>query len=385
MGLGQYTSYKVQPPFDMTTEKIKSYTLQDLEIQALERRKILGFVDKKEKQDVVFLRNQVSAILPDVEFGYEEIKDYDYFRNQSWEEAGLKISWNIISLLNTMENAITKEEKTDLMKIYSMATGTAVLSEVNIAYLRFQQALKNFQIVLLLSEVKEDIARQSQLDGITNITDLEIVSKQIEALLSKTKIYYAYGELKDAEDILLISVGIKNYPSFINKENIKVMIDGEKEIETETWANGTNWLEQAVPLQTSNSGLKDDEVIASKKPLMLVPAKKEEVLIDVKNYTKTEATKPAKAKVSKAKIFSNAGQLKILQLGSFKDEEKANQGWNTFVEKNPDLQNYNHNIVIANVVGVGKVYRLMVEGNLHALKEICAEFSNELGNSCLIR
>ncbi len=401
LGLGQYTNYKVQPPIDLTTQKLKDYTLQDLEFEALERHKTLGTLSMTSTQEVAFLREQVDTILPDAEFGYKEIRKFDYFQNQAWEEAGLKISWNLISLMNSLQSAITKEEIASLREIYNIATGTAILSEVNISYLRFYQAMNNFKIALTLSEVKQAIAKENEKVEVENITDIDAISKQIEALLSEMKIYYVYGELKDAEDMLLVSIGVKNYPTFISPENIQVIVDGKGEpikqpvvavnlddkIEQEDWATGKDWLDGAVG---ASDTLKIDEVNA---PKPIIPVKKgaavksSDALIDVKKYSELVdvANSPKKATVRKTastpKIFND----KTLQLGSFKSQTRAKLGWSELVSAHPNLGKNAHKIVPVEVADVGTVYRLVVSGNTSGLQKICSELKTELGGSCIIK
>ncbi len=387
LGLGKYINYRVQPPVDFATEELKRYTLNSLEIEALKNRKNDG-----DEDNIVFFREQVGSILPDAEFGYNQVKNYDYFQNQVWEEAGLKISWNLISLMNSAQMAITQEEKKRLLDTYDIAEGTAILSEVNIAYLRFNQALNNFTIAMLLSDVKSDISAKNGKSEITNITDLEKISNQIEAIMAKMKIYYSYGELKDAEDILLSSVGIKTYPSFLNPKNVKEIVDGKQEVKTktpikvnlddniekETWATGDNWLEGTLDVKKPQT-LTAAPVVASDNNMMM----KDEILIDVKRYYTPPPKAPTKAKIRK--ITPKTSGNKTLQIGSFSEEERALIAWQGFVGKYPSLGELSHTISVANISGVGTVYRLSAVGSEAALKQACKHMSDDLNGTCIIR
>ncbi len=402
LGLGKYTDYTVQPPVDLTTEQIKKYTLDELEIQALSRHKSKGMVGLDSKEELLFFRSQVDAILPDAEFGFKDRKDYDYFQNQAWEEAGLKISWNLISLMNTFQAAITKEERENLRDIYTMALGTSILSEVNISYLRFSQSLKNFQIALVLSEVKQTISKQATVDVIDDVSDLDMISKQIEALLAKMKIYYAYGELKDAEDMLLISIGAKNYPTFIQpakvaKADVKMIVDGEKteepvvelnldgKIEPETWANQDGWLEGAAMVQINppaKTAPAPTPLVPQTKPVKSAPT----TLIDVSKYSTppSQVNQPRKATVTKKKIAISPLRMKNLQVGSYNNITRAETAWTDFTAMYPELENYSHKIESADVNGK-TMYRLFVSGEEKTLRSLCKEMSSELGGSCIVR
>ncbi len=401
LGLGQYTNYKVKPPIDFATEQLKNYSLDELEFQALERHKNMGVITMKPQQEVKFLRHEVDKLLPNVELGANIINNYTYFQNQEWEEAGFKISWNLISLINTQQSSITAEEKYTLQDITQMATGTAILAEVNISYLRFYQALNNFQIALLLSEMKQDIANKATDLEIHNITDIEKINNQIAALIAKFKIYYAYGELKDAEDMLLISVGVKNYPSFITPANIEI-IDGDSDlstpapqikinldhnIEKEQWAKDKNWLESTVPSNTVDKV----ELTAPQSIITTSKTASGNKFVDVKNYSaivegdKVSISSSHHATIRKGSSVMPSLKTKTLQIGSYVSQEKADSAWLDLVSLNPNLQNYKRSISIVNIKGKGKYYRLLVSGKKSDLKKLCSQMKIELDNSCIIK
>lgn len=201
--------YTVVEPKEVVNRK-----LLDTPVQQMEEAAILRNADLREQfYGANIARDETHKILlrlfPNLSFNYNVRNDNDRFLvNQSWNEAGAQLSFNLLGLLSAPAQKRMAEAGVQLADQRRVATQMAVLAQVHVARLQYASAYQQFIRADAIFGVDDRIGKiinagaQAQTQS-----KLDRVSSNTTTILSLLRRYQALALLHAASSKLQATMG----------------------------------------------------------------------------------------------------------------------------------------------------------------------------------
>ncbi len=191
------------------------YKLEDLEAIAM--------VERPEVREEAYIARNVALetrmgllkLLPGVSLFAGLNRDSNsYLVNNNWADAGVQVSWNLLSVLNWSDVKKMGEAKGNVADVRRQALRMAVLTQVNLAWHRYQRAERLYDRYATLQDIEGRI--QAQTDAATASdaqTNLERIRAAASALLATRARDRAYAELQNAYGAIHQAAGFDPVPN----------------------------------------------------------------------------------------------------------------------------------------------------------------------------
>lgn len=145
-----------------------------------------------------------------------------FLTNNSWADAGVQVSWNLLNVLSWPTVSRSAERREQVAELRRQALRMSVLTQVNIAWLERSRAEQVFQRAGELSSLQSDIHRQVENASRSRAeTQLELTRARVEALLSARARDLAYADLLNAQGMLLQAAGIDPLPGQVSDHSVE--------------------------------------------------------------------------------------------------------------------------------------------------------------------
>lgn len=162
-----------------------------------------------------------------------------YLFHQGWSEKGLKLTWNLISLFSAPENVRQAEAREMHAELKRLGISMAVLTQVNVAYLRQQQAREEYglaeQIYDVVTRLDAVGAAASAAKAETGLAAIRRASKAVSAELRRDT---AYAELQNSVGRIYASIGADPLPRRMLGDELPA-VTAEIEKSLVAWDKGT--------------------------------------------------------------------------------------------------------------------------------------------------
>lgn len=197
-----------------TTEKQPisdfSSNIAMLENLALRNRPELRMEDSKKKINTANIRKALLEMFPSIEvWGQVNHDTNDYLYNNSWNEVGLQMSWQLMNTAHSGASLMSYQAEDDLAEARHTALSMAIISQVHLALNRYTIAVAKYNDALNMQEINEKLAelinrdtlRQGQA-GFSRIrANLQTTATDMESML-------AYAEVRNALMRLYNTLGL---------------------------------------------------------------------------------------------------------------------------------------------------------------------------------
>lgn len=209
MGLPPATSFQLAMPDEDVLLPEVPEELGALENRALLDRPELREEDYQARVSADETRKAMLRLLPGLEFsagGNYETNSYLY--NQSWVDAGLRLTWNLMNLASAPSTIGLAERQEELARMRRLSMHVAVLTQVNVAWNRMRMAREDFDVARDITAIDErmfrhsEAARESSAQG-----ELEFIRADANRVMSRLRRDFAYIEVQSALAALRVSVG----------------------------------------------------------------------------------------------------------------------------------------------------------------------------------
>ncbi|CAA7623551.1 Outer membrane efflux protein [Magnetospirillum sp. LM-5] len=208
MNLPPGMPYVLAAPDDNSAPEIK-VPLEKLQQTALFLRPEIREQRYQERITVAETTKTLLRFLPGIEINVDrQYTGNSYTLNQSWVEGGLKLTWNLMNLWGADDKFALAQAKEELVRRQQLALGVAVMTQVNVAWLRFQQAHEDFGFA------HEMFGAASRLEEQGNKARSALAESGLEVIRRTTRSVYmelqrdtAMAELQNAAGRLYGSVG----------------------------------------------------------------------------------------------------------------------------------------------------------------------------------
>lgn len=255
---------------ELPDDKVFALSVDRLEEEALYRNADLreahynSFIARDE------VRKTLVRMFPNISFNAAFKYDTDDYQvNQHWAENGLRISWNLFSLITAPAQSKAAQAGVALVDQRRLAAHAAVLTQVHLA----RQALLNARDQLLRAkdiadtdrQIAERIRARVQMQA---MGALDRVANDTAAILSELRFLQASSQLRAAEGRLMATLGMEpNLPSTddVSLERLVEQLGAE----TSPWAALTQSVAYPKPVRPrlgaaalqSEGGLKFDRML----------------------------------------------------------------------------------------------------------------------------
>lgn len=234
MNLPTGADFQVAVPAGMPVPSL-GLALEKMEEMALLNRPELGEARYVERIGALETRKAVAKLLPGLELSVGERYDSNKFLvNNSWSDAGLRVSWNLLNLFNAGTIKRSAQAQLDLAKAQRLALNMAVLTQVHVAYLDLQGRSRQFALEKELNEVEQSIFDQNRNASASGAQGrLPAILADANAVFSSLRLYQSYGDLQNAYGQMGASMGLDPLPESAASHELAALTDAFKGAETQ--------------------------------------------------------------------------------------------------------------------------------------------------------
>lgn len=211
MNLPLDTDYQLVMPEEtaMTVPELK-VDISQLEETALVSRPELREQDYQARISAAETRKAMLRMLPGLEFSVGGHYDSNSFLvNQSWADAGMKVTWNLFNLISGPAAKKAAEAGETVAETRRQAMSMAIMAQLYVAQANFNEAARQFQTSNQLQQLDSQIAEQLQNRFKTGgIGELEVIQGELNALSASLHRDLVYADLRNAYSQLFATVGL---------------------------------------------------------------------------------------------------------------------------------------------------------------------------------
>lgn len=232
IGLPPGVGFELEQP-DYERPPLQLPSVENLEEQALRSRPELLGQDLEERIMVNEVHATMVAMLPGVTlFGGHNHDPNIYLVFNNWWNMGVRATWDLLSLPRKNQDVRTAKFQLELAQETRMALSVGVLSQVHIAYLEYQAAVKKYEMARDLYNSKQkifELGRRGQ--GVGEFDEADILQLASEALIADIFASTAYAERSVALEKLSNAVGRPlAYSEMILEQDVVAQADPETQM-----------------------------------------------------------------------------------------------------------------------------------------------------------
>ncbi|WP_189373093.1 TolC family protein [Vogesella alkaliphila] len=224
MNLSPGISFTVAEPTQLSEPKL-GLSLGKMEEMALSNRPEMMEARYNERIGVLETRKAVAKLLPGLELSIGgHYDDNKFLVNQGWNDAGLRVSWNLFNLLNAGAIRRSADAQLKVAQEQRMALNMAVLTQVHVAWLDYQGRTRQFALEHDIFAVEKRLkeynsnATQSNAQG-----RLPSILASANAVLSELRLYQGYGDLQNAYGQIAVTVGLDPLPAEVGAHDVATL------------------------------------------------------------------------------------------------------------------------------------------------------------------
>lgn len=131
-----------------------------------------------------------------------------YLLNNHWVAWGAKASWNLLKVFQYPAKQGVMESQDQLLAARALATTMAVMTQVHVSRIRFQQSLQELKAVGEYRSVQKRLFAQIRVEALAGrVSDQVALREELTTLISEAKYDIAYAELQSAYANVFASIG----------------------------------------------------------------------------------------------------------------------------------------------------------------------------------
>lgn len=247
-----------------------------LSLIALQSRPEMLEAGYNERIAQVEVKKSMARMFPGLELSLSSNFDSNKFLlHQNWNEFGLKVSWNLLNFVRGWDELEISEKQEKVSSLRRQTLGMAVMAQVNIAYLDYDEAVTTYYTINNLADLNEQIEKlqRSQSDA-RNMGELQLIKVELDSLVSGLRRDEQYANVQNALGRLMYSSGVNIFDDLPNTRKIEVLAAELEKSETEWIDNGMfkrqYFVETSRPNQSKTEISNEAEKgVTGKKPNIL--------------------------------------------------------------------------------------------------------------------
>lgn len=224
--------------FDLADKVEKDYeiptidmNLEEMELIALENRPELAESRYQERISEKEITAAKLKMLPGINLSTSlSYESNDYLLNNDWYSYGANVSWNLLNVFKAGEMNKLAKTQVEVAKEQKLALSMAVLSQVHLSIVKFNQAKKEYLLAKEYLNVADDIYALTQVENDLNINSrLILIKEKLNHILATLRYSSSYANVQNSYGRIFASMGIDDKKdSEISKPNISVETKNEE-------------------------------------------------------------------------------------------------------------------------------------------------------------
>ncbi|WP_159934415.1 TolC family protein [Pseudomonas sp. S35] len=226
MNLPPASDYRLVLPTDQQMHQpTLAYSLDDLEALAMVKRPEVREESYLARNAVLETRSALLRLLPGASlFVGSNYDSNSYTVNNRWADAGVQVSWNLMSVLSYPAITRAGEARSAVADVRRQALRMAVLTQVNVAWQQYQQANTLFDRSNELQRIQRGILHQTenavQSDAQTLV---ERVRTRTETVLATRIRDRSYAQLQSAYGAVYQAAGLDPLPERLADNSVAAL------------------------------------------------------------------------------------------------------------------------------------------------------------------
>jgi outer membrane protein TolC len=225
MGLPPGTSFSLAAPRQSNTRL--PYRLADLEAVAMVERPEIREELYNARNVALEARSQMLSLMPGANhFAGVNYDSNSFLLNQSWADAGIQVTWNLLRVLSLPAMQAEAQAREELSDARRLALRMAILTQVNVAYRRYQRATAHYARAAELQSVEQRIAEATRSAEESDAQNrLERVRAAAAAVLAQRARNRAFAEVNNALGAVYAASGFDPLPETIADHDLATLQD----------------------------------------------------------------------------------------------------------------------------------------------------------------
>lgn len=167
-------------------------------------------------------RRGVLKLLPNFNFlASAQHNDNSYLHTTNWNEASIRVSWNLFSLLSAPYQLKVGEVQQTVATLRRQAVSMAVVTQINLAVRNYARATSVFQRASEIADVQKRLADlgQSQQQA-QAVADLDRIRGRAELIVAELERDRAFAALQNALASVFVSLGADLLPEEVETRDL---------------------------------------------------------------------------------------------------------------------------------------------------------------------
>lgn len=205
--------------------------LEQMELLALENRPEVTESRYQERISEKEITAAKLKMLPGINLNTSlSYENSDYLLNNDWYSYGANVSWNLLNVFKGSEMNKLAKTQVEIAKEQKLALSMAVLSQVHLSIVKFNQAKKEYLLAKDYLNVADDIYTLTQVENDLNINSrLILIKEKLNHILATLRYSSSYANVQNSYGRIFASMGIDDKKdSEISKSNISVETKNEE-------------------------------------------------------------------------------------------------------------------------------------------------------------
>lgn len=189
--------------------------LEQMEELALQQRPELIETHYQKRISAAETKAAMLDLLPGINLTAGVYKDSnEYMLNQDWTSMGAQVSWNLFDVFTIGAKNRMAETREALVGQQRLAASMAVLTQVHLARIRYEQAGKSFDLASKYLDVAQRISEQTQNSArMKRASNLDLIRESLNTLLAELRRDVAYADLQNSYGRIYVTMGVDLLPT----------------------------------------------------------------------------------------------------------------------------------------------------------------------------
>lgn len=239
-----------------------SVTVEQMEELALQQRPELIETHYQKRISAAEARAAIVDMLPGINLTAGVYNDSsDYLLHQDWTSFGAQISWNLFDVFKVGAERRMAKTREALAEEQRLAASMAVLTQVHLARIRYQEAAKSFDLAGDYLSVAERIGEQTRNAAqMKRTSKLDLIRESLNTLLAELRRDVAYAELQNSYGRMYVSMGMDLLPEDYSQYSLEALSQQIAE-RFSAWQSGQLNSEDRASAEVSQESDSQDKVI----------------------------------------------------------------------------------------------------------------------------
>ena len=197
--------------------------LDQMEELALQQRPELIETHYQKRISAAETKAAILDMLPGINLTAGVYQDSNgYLLNQDWTSMGAQVSWNLFDVFKISANNRMADAREALVEQQRLAASMAVLTQVHLARIRYEQTIKSFDLASKYLDVAQRISEQTHNSArMKRASSLDLIRESLNTLLAELRRDVSYADLQNSYGRIYVTMGVDLLPTNYTEVNLQ--------------------------------------------------------------------------------------------------------------------------------------------------------------------